>query len=278
MIVYPNCKINLGLNILKKRADGYHDLQTVFYPIPLKDILEVLENKEPAQSPELLFSSSGLAIPGPADSNLCLKAWQLLKADFPTIPPVKIHLHKIIPIGAGLGGGSADGTFSLLAYNHIFQLGLSNEKLIQYAEQLGSDCPFFIINKPCFATGKGEILNEIAIDLSNYKLIIVNPGIAINTGEAFRNLKPAFPERSIPEIISTSVEQWKNHLVNDFEQPIFRFFPEIKAIKERFYMEGAVYASMSGSGSTVYGIFPKQLPVKFNFPTHYFVKELFLNS
>jgi 4-diphosphocytidyl-2-C-methyl-D-erythritol kinase len=278
VIVYPNCKINLGLNILRKRVDGYHDLETFFYPIPFTDILEVIENKAHETITEISFTSSGINIPGLPESNLCVKAWKVLKVDFPEIPGAIIHLHKIIPIGAGLGGGSADGAFALQLYNQLFQLELSYKQLLHYAAQLGSDCSFFIINKPCFASGRGEELKEVSIDLSAYKMLLVNPGISINTTEAFSKLKPAIPEKPLAAIISEPIAYWKEQLFNDFEQPVFGLFPEIKMIKESLYKAGAVYASMSGSGSSVYGIFPKDMPLKYSFPPHYFIKEMKLNS
>jgi 4-diphosphocytidyl-2-C-methyl-D-erythritol kinase len=274
MIVFPNCKINLGLNIIQKRSDGYHEIETIFYPIPLTDSLEIIENKEPGKYPNFPFFSSGLPINGKPASNLCVKAYRLLKHDFPNISSVQIHLHKIIPSGAGLGGGSADGAFTLKVLNQLFKLALSTEQLISYAAELGSDCPFFIINNPCFAKGRGEILEEIAIDLSAYKFVIVNPGIHVDTGRAFLDIIPAQPEKSLKEIIRTPVERWKDDLINDFEKIIFIQHQEIVDIKDDLYLKGAIYASMSGSGSTVFGIFPKDKPLSFSFPANYFVKEL----
>ncbi len=268
MISFPNCKINSGLHILSKREDGFHNLATFFYPLPLHDALEIIQAKK------TVFTNSGLPVPGNANDNICLKAYQLLKKDFAELPPVKIHLHKTIPMGAGLGGGSADGAFTLKLLNEKFDLGLSTDQLINYALQLGSDCPFFIVNKPSMATGRGEILEPLPIDLSAYKFVIVNPGIHINTGWAFSQITPAFPEKSIAAIITQPVEKWKEELKNDFEEPVFKNHSEIKSIKEELYKQGAVYASMSGSGSTVYGIFKKEIELSFNFPAHYFVKEL----
>ena len=274
MIVFPNCKINLGLNILHKRSDGYHDLETIFYPIPLTDSLEIIENKDPGKSPTFPFTSSGLPIAGKPSSNLCVKAYRMLKQDFPGMHSVKIHLHKVIPSGAGLGGGSADAAFSLKVMNEIYKLHLTTEQLIDYAAELGSDCPFFIINKPCFAKGRGEELEEIELDLSAYKLIIVNPGIHIDTGRAFLNMTPTKPEKSVKEIITEPVEKWKYELKNDFEKIIFIQHRELVDIKDTLYVNGALYASMSGSGSTVFGIFPKDKKVQLAFPDNYFVKEL----
>jgi 4-diphosphocytidyl-2-C-methyl-D-erythritol kinase len=272
MIVFPNCKINLGLNILRKRADGYHDLETIFYPLPLTDSLEIIEQKPHSRNPAPHFNSSGLAIAGNPASNLCVKAYRLLKKDFPALPPLLIHLHKVIPSGAGLGGGSADAAFALIMINKIGKLGLSEQALMDYAAELGSDCPFFIINKPCFAQGRGEKLEPIELDLSPYKLVIVNPGIHVDTGRAFLDIRPAIPETSLKEIITRPVERWKDELCNDFEKVIFSKHREIVDIKDQLYTRGAIYASMSGSGSTMFGLFPKEKEPALDIPAHYFVK------
>jgi 4-diphosphocytidyl-2-C-methyl-D-erythritol kinase len=251
MITFPNCKINIGLHILRKRPDGFHDLETVFYPLPVTDALEVL-------SPGALqFNSSGIPVPGQASDNLCLKAWRLLKADFPELPEVNIHLHKHIPIGAGLGGGSADAAFMLQLLNAKFQLNLDTERLIGYAATLGSDCPFFIANSPCYATGRGELLEPVTLDLSGYSLLLVYPGIHVNTGWAFSQISPREPATSLKQSITQPIGAWKDVIVNDFETPVFSAHPVLAAIKERLYEAGALYASMSGSGSAMLGIFPK---------------------
>lgn len=268
MLSFPNCKINLGLHILGKRDDGFHNLETVFYPVPFKDALELI----PSTNTGIEFTATGLAVDGNAADNLCVKAYHLLKKDFPEIPTIKIHLHKAIPLGAGLGGGSADAAFMLKLLNEKFKLNLSTDQLINYALQLGSDCPFFIINKPCLATGRGEMLEEIAVDLSAYKIVLINPGIHINTGWAFSNITPAQPARSIKEIIHQPVNTWKDELKNDFESAVFTAHPAIKEIKEALYTQGAVYAAMSGSGSTVFGIFePNTGPVTLK-DSNYFIK------
>lgn len=268
MLSFPNCKINLGLHILGKRDDGFHNLETVFYPVPFKDALELI----PSTNTGIEFTATGLAVDGNAADNLCVKAYHLLKKDFPEIPTIKIHLHKAIPLGAGLGGGSADAAFMLKLLNEKFKLNLSTDQLINYALQLGSDCPFFIINKPCLATGRGEMLEEIAVDLSAYKIVLINPGIHINTGWAFSNITPAQPARSIKEIIQQPVNTWKDELKNDFESAVFTAHPAIKEIKEALYTQGAVYAAMSGSGSTVFGIFePNTGPVTLK-DSNYFIK------
>ena len=268
MLSFPNCKINLGLHILGKRDDGFHNLETVFYPVPFKEALELI----PSTNTGIEFTATGLAVDGNAADNLCVKAYHLLKKDFPEIPTIKIHLHKAIPLGAGLGGGSADAAFMLKLLNEKFKLNLSTDQLINYALQLGSDCPFFIINKPCLATGRGEMLEEIAVDLSAYKIVLINPGIHINTGWAFSNISPAQPARSIKEIIHQPVNTWKDELKNDFESAVFTAHPAIKEIKETLYSQGAVYAAMSGSGSTVFGIFePNTGPVSLK-DSNYFIK------
>lgn len=251
MVVFPNCKINLGLNIIRKRSDGYHDLETVFYPVGIKDALEAI------RAEEFKFSGSGLAVNGNVEDNLCVKAYHLLWSKFPQLPNVQIHLHKAIPMGAGLGGGSADGAFMLKLLNHKFQLGISNEELAELALQLGSDCPFFILNKPCFATGRGEKMIPVPIDLSAYTFALINPGIHVSTAMAFSQLAPAVPAKPIKEIIEQPVETWKEELVNDFEIPVFKQHPLLSVIKRQLYDAGAIYAAMSGSGSTVFGLFKK---------------------
>jgi 4-diphosphocytidyl-2-C-methyl-D-erythritol kinase len=272
MICFPTCKINLGLRITNKRADGFHALETVFFPISIKDALEIIIEPDTNTAP-ITFTSSGLAINGDPSDNLCFKAYGLLKKDYPTIPNIKMHLHKTIPMGAGLGGGSADGAFTLVALNQLFNLQLSVDKLMQYALTLGSDCPFFIINTPAFASGRGEILKPINVNLDGYYIVIVNPGIAISTKLAFSLITPKVPDTNMEAIICEPVTSWKEKLINDFEQPIFNSFPELANIKETLYQKGAVYASMTGTGSTVYGIFPTSMmdTLSFNFPTHYFI-------
>jgi 4-diphosphocytidyl-2-C-methyl-D-erythritol kinase len=270
VVTFPNCKINLGLQILRKREDGFHDLETVFYPIPLTDALEVIHETD--NQKQISFSSSGISINGKEEDNICIKAYQLLKKDF-NLPPVKIHLHKIIPVGAGLGGGSSDGAFMLLLLNKRFALNISEEKLIDYALQLGSDCPFFIKNKACYATKRGEKLTPVQLDLSQYKIVLINPGIHINTGWAFSQIRPSENRTSVLEIIQQPVESWEGQLSNDFEEAVFQHHPEIKEIKEELYRKGAIYASMSGSGSTIFGLFAKDNNVAFNFPKKYFIRS-----
>jgi 4-diphosphocytidyl-2-C-methyl-D-erythritol kinase len=272
MLSFPNAKINLGLNIIRKREDGYHDLETVFYPVEFKDALEgiqlgvgsresgvgSLESGAGSGEPGVAFSSSGLTVSGDIKDNLCVKAWELLKKDFPDLPGLQMHLHKIIPMGAGLGGGSADGAFALMMINRLCKLQLSEQQLANYALQLGSDCPFFISNQPCFAGSRGEKLQPVAIDLSGHHFVIVNPGIHISTANAFSQITPRKPERSIIDIIKLPIAQWKELLVNDFEESAGNMHPEITNIKKELYNHGAVYASMTGSGSSVFGIFKGQ--------------------
>lgn len=248
MIHFPNAKINLGLNIVSKREDGYHNIESCFYPIPWRDSLEVIE------AASFAFHSYGLDIPGDASSNLCVKAYELLKADH-DLPPVEIHLLKNIPMGAGLGGGSADGAFTLKLLNDLFQLNLSSLQLEAYALQLGSDCPFFIQNQPAIATGRGEGLELIDLDLSGCTLAIHNPGIHISTKEAYAGITPKQPEISVADIISRPIQEWKDLLRNDFEDSIFPSHPTIAQLKQDMYAAGAIYASMTGSGSTVFGLF-----------------------
>jgi 4-diphosphocytidyl-2-C-methyl-D-erythritol kinase len=268
MVSFPNCKINLGLNIIGKRDDGYHNLDTVFYPIELKDALEII------RADELSFNITGLPIEGSPGNNLCMKAYHLLKKDFPAIPALNIHLHKAIPMGAGLGGGSADGAFMLLLLNKKFNLQLTTHQLLDYALMLGSDCPFFIINKPAFATGRGEYLTPVNLDLSAYKIVLVNPGIHVSTKEAFSMLTISEQLKSIREIIEKPIASWKVELVNDFEKPVFTLYPAIEKIKNDLYEFGALYASMTGTGSTVFGLFEKTIDLSFTFPKHYLVTRL----
>ena len=248
MITFPNAKINIGLNIVNRRDDGYHNLETIFYPINIKDALEIVK------ADKLSFESSGLDIPGRMEDNLCIKGYHLLKKDF-DIPPVKIHLHKHIPIGAGLGGGSADGAFFIKLVNQTFDLGMSDAKMIDYARQLGADCAFFIQNKPVFAFERGDEFEPIRLDLSNYKIVLVMPPVQISTSEAFRGVTPKPVKDSLMELIEKPVTEWKNFIKNDFEQSIFKNHVMVRWVKAALYEAGALYASMSGSGAAVFGIF-----------------------
>ncbi|MFZ4056842.1 MAG: 4-(cytidine 5'-diphospho)-2-C-methyl-D-erythritol kinase [Ferruginibacter sp.] len=273
MIVFPNCKINLGLSVQNKRSDGFHNLATVFYPIPLKDAIELIKTPQISGS-SIQFSQSGLSIPGDLSSNLCIKAYNLLQNDFPELSSVQLHLHKVIPMGAGLGGGSADAAFTLQLLNKVLQLQLTEEKLADYALQLGSDCPFFLYNMPCLATGRGEILKPLSIDLTGYQFILLHPGINVHTGMAFSALNRTenyVSNEILDSIIAQPIETWKAQLHNDFEEPVFQMHPNIAQMKQMLYSMGALYASMSGSGSTVFGIFPKGYQVQVEETSGYFV-------
>ena len=271
MISFPNCKINLGLNVLAKRSDGYHDLQTIFFPVPIEDVLEItqVENKSS-------FITTGLTIEGTAESNLCLKAYDLLKTKF-DLPPVQIHLHKVIPTGAGLGGGSSDAAFTLKLLNDKFNLGLGINELLDLAALLGSDCPFFILNSPCYASGRGDILQPTLLSqLGHLFGVIVTPSLHISTAWAFQQIIPRATIEPLQMIIAQPIANWKLQLTNDFEQPVFQLYPELKAIKEQLYKAGAVYASLTGSGSALYGLF-EHLPAV-QFPSTYFVKTFMLDQ
>ncbi|QQD13029.1 4-(cytidine 5'-diphospho)-2-C-methyl-D-erythritol kinase [Sphingobacterium sp. UDSM-2020] len=249
MLSFPNAKINLGLHIVGKRPDGYHDLETIFYPVNLYDAVEIV----PLSSGSTTFSSEGIVIPGKG-MNLCERAYHLIQQDF-DIPSVAIHLLKRIPIGAGMGGGSADAAYVLKMLNDQFELQLSVVQLENYAKQLGADCPFFIENKPVYATGIGTDFAPIEVNLSAYYIVIVNPNIHISTVEAYSGVAAKTPEFDLRSIIQLPIQEWKYYLDNDFELTIFEQFPKIKELKDAMYSSGALYAAMSGSGSSVFGIF-----------------------
>lgn len=247
-----NAKINIGLQIVRKRPDGYHDLQTVFYPTDFfSDILTISPSEQ-----ELVFRMDSQEDLGNNDNNLCVKAFRILQRDY-GISGVEIYLKKGIPSGAGLGGGSADAAFTLKMLKEIFQLSVSEEKMVQYALQLGSDVPFFLYNTPMYATGRGEVMSPIDLDLSGYQLKIVKPDIHISTKEAYAGVTPHESDIYLPEVLKTEPSKWKNLIVNDFEESLFVKIPALQEVKERLYHEGALYASMSGSGSSFFGIFPK---------------------
>ncbi|HEX6181874.1 MAG TPA: 4-(cytidine 5'-diphospho)-2-C-methyl-D-erythritol kinase [Chitinophagaceae bacterium] len=262
MIIFSNCKINLGLKILRKRADGYHDLETVFYPVPMKDAIEVIRIE---QAP-MAFSQSGLMVDGEPAQNLCMKAYNLLQRSY-ELPPVQLHLHKTVPLGSGLGGGSANAAFTLQLLNRKFNLNLTTDQLLDLALQLGSDCPFFIVNKPCIATGRGELMEMIDLShLQGFKLGVIHPGIHISTAWAFSEIRPTENRYAVRDAISEPVKSWKEILINDFEAAVFKAHPEIAGIKQTLYDKGAIYASMSGSGSAVFGLF-EELPA-LDFPKY----------
>ena len=263
MILFPNAKINLGLHVLSKRKDGYHDIETCMVPIPLFDALEIILDKKTT------FTSTGLEIPGNEKDNLILKALKLIRKDFNELPPVNIHLHKNIPMGAGLGGGSADAAFALKLYNNLFDLFLEDWFLEDYAAVLGSDCPFFIENTPKIATGRGEVLEEVKVNLKGKWILLVNPKLHIGTKEAYAGLTPKLPDHSIKDLLPNR-DLWKEHLVNDFETSIFKIYPQIDELKKEMYERGAFYAAMSGSGSTVFGLFDEE-PDADRFEEEYYV-------
>lgn len=252
MLTFPNAKINLGLNITEKRPDGYHNLETVFYPIPLEDALEI--NILNAGNEKFRLHQAGMQIEGEAEKNLVVKAYKLLDEQF-SLPPIDIHLFKQIPSGAGLGGGSADAAFMLKLLNEKFELSLSDDALEEYAARLGADCAFFIRNRPTYAEGIGNLFSPITLSLKGYQIWLVKPDIFVSTRDAFAQIKPHRPQVSLKKIIQLPIGQWKEQMVNDFEESVFPQFPAIGEIKEEMYRMGAVYASMSGSGSSVYGLF-----------------------
>lgn len=253
MVTFPNAKINLGLDIVSKRPDGYHNLETVFYPIPLEDVLEITTVKEES-APDYTFTMHNAVFEGDNNDNLVVKAYKILAADH-KLPKVSIALYKNIPTGAGLGGGSSDAAFTLKMLNEIAELGLSDERLEQYAAQIGADCAFFIKNTPAYATGIGNILTPTTCNISGYTLVLVKPEIHISTKEAYSLVHPAAPETPLTVISQKPVEEWKGLMKNDFEKSVFAAHPSMEGIKEQLYAMGAVYASMSGSGSSFFGIF-----------------------
>lgn len=252
MITFPNAKINLGLNIVEKRPDGYHNLETIFYPIPLQDALEITPWEGGERKYKL--AQSGIQIAGDDEHNLVVKAYKLLDSLY-NLPPIEINLLKHIPSGAGLGGGSADAAFMLCMLNQHFQLNIPNEQLEVYAAQLGADCAFFVENKPTFAEGIGNIFSPIELSLKGYKLVLVKPDIFVSTRDAFAQIKPKRPTISLKEVAKMPIEAWKTYMVNDFEESVFPQFPAIADIKAKLYDMGAIYASMSGSGSSVFALF-----------------------
>ena len=252
MICFPNAKINLGLNVTEKRADGFHNIETIFYPIGWNDALEITETTN--SSSDFNLQLSGIPIHGNIEDNLLYKAYQLIKK-IKTLPSIQVHLHKALPMGAGLGGGSADAAFFINLLNEQFTLHLSESERIEIAKKLGSDCAFFITNKPVFAYDKGDVFKSIDLDLSYYYIAIVYPNIHSNTKEAYSLVKPIAPKHSILDVIKQPIQTWKTDLINDFEISIVNKYPIVQKTKQDLYDCGALYASMSGSGSAVFGLF-----------------------
>lgn len=260
MVVFPNAKINIGLNIVEKRPDNYHNLESIFYPIPLKDILEVVEAVDGITHMEI----DGLKIDGPTDSNLVMKAYNLLKNNY-NLPPVKIYLNKIIPFGAGLGGGSSDAAFMLKVLNEMFALNLSVDELKTFAAKLGADCPFFIENKPAYVTGIGDIIEKIPFSLQGLYFVLVKPNVFVSTKNAYSMITPIASQTSLLDMVNCPIQQWNGNIKNDFEKSVFHLFPEVENIKTILYNKGALYASMSGSGSSVFGLFKQPLDLSKEF-------------
>lgn len=262
MILFPNCKINIGLDILRRRNDGFHDVETLMYPIRgLCDILEIV----PDDGDDVVFTFSGLAVDCPAENNLCVKAYRVMKERY-GLGGVKMHLHKITPFGAGLGGGSADAAFAIKGLDRLFGLGLSDKGMEGIAACLGSDTPFFIKNEPVMARGRGEVLegcNTAQWGLSGKLLVVVKPPFGVSTAEAYSGVKPFVPSAPLTKRLKKGLENWKDNVGNGFEEHIFKVYPQLDFIKNTLYESGALYASMSGSGSAVFGIFnvPDGIPL-----------------
>jgi 4-diphosphocytidyl-2-C-methyl-D-erythritol kinase len=265
MILFPNAKINIGLYVTEKRPDGFHNLESAFFPINWNDILEITPQDQ------FEFSSSGLPIFGKMEDNLCYRAYQLLAQDH-SIPGVHIHLHKIIPMGAGLGGGSSDAAFTLMGLRDLFELPLSNADLVPYAQQLGSDCAFFLMNSPAFGVGKGDELTVLNSTIQAKYIVLVYPKIAISTQEAYANISVSPAKNHLPDVLKKPIKEWKSLVHNDFENSVFPKYPVLKEIKEELYQLGAVYAAMSGSGSTLFGLFNQPIEYPANWKD-YLVKS-----
>ena len=248
MTVYPNCKINLGLNIVERRPDGYHNIETVFYPIPLRDELSIVPANEDC------FEADGIPIAGNPADNLVVKVVRMLREGGFDIPPLHIQLWKHIPSGAGLGGGSSDASHTMQLLDTMFSLGLSTGRMKSMVGKLGADCPFFIDNTPAFAEGIGDIISPIDLNLAGWQLTLVKPNDFVSTKEAYSLVEPAQAKTTVSQIVKLPVEEWKEVLVNDFEGSVFPRHPAIRDIKERLYEKGATYASMSGSGSSVFSL------------------------
>ena len=251
MITFPNAKINLGLNIVERRADGYHNIETVFFPVPLTDVLEIV----PAASGETTLTCWGNPVDCPPEKNLVMRAWELLHGRFPGLPPVEMHLYKHIPDGAGLGGGSSDAAHVLIMLNRMFSLGLADDQLAAMAATLGADCAFFVYNRPMMATGIGDVLSPVEVDLQGKSLLLVKPAAGVDTRTAYSCVTPHVPSERLEQVIARPLASWNGRLVNDFEVSVFAALPQLADIKAALLEAGAEYAAMSGSGSTVFGLF-----------------------
>ena len=271
MITFPIAKINLGLNVVERRPDGYHNLETVFYPVNIKDALELTMMNTKFPSPvDCDIKVTNLNVEGDEQRNLVVRAYQLLKRDFPQMPRVHAHLYKDIPTQAGMGGGSSDCAYTIRLLNEMFTLGLNEQQMIDYAAQLGADCAFFILSRPSYAEGIGERLVPVSLDLSSYYIGVVRPDIPVSTREAFSLIKPAKPAKCCRDVVMQPIETWRDELTNDFEQSVFALHPEIGTIKQQLYDLGALYAAMSGSGSAVFGIFQAHIEISQHFPSDVF--------
>jgi 4-diphosphocytidyl-2-C-methyl-D-erythritol kinase len=272
MLSFPNAKINLGLSVIEKRSDGFHNIETVMLPIGLCDILEVIISPDAQFS----FTTSGLKIKSDGNQNLVVKAWRLLMERF-DLPPVKIHLHKVIPMGAGLGGGSSDAAFLIKSINTLFDLKLTVVQMEAFALELGSDCPFFVQDKPVLAKGRGELFEDIEMALGSYSIVVVKPEIHVDTATAYAQIIPAHKSIALKGILKMPVIKWRGLLINDFEKPVFEQYPKIGNIKEKLYEMGADYASMSGSGSAVFGLFSDFPDIRSKFPDCFVWKGKFVS-
>ncbi len=256
MIAYPNAKVNLGLRILRKRPDGYHDIESVFIPVKWEDIIEIVPDSVHGNG-KVSFTSSGLTVPDDGKPNLCERAYLLLAKEF-GLPSVKMHLHKMIPMGAGLGGGSADAAFALKILNDSFSLKISDLRLEELAGRIGSDCPFFIRNRPQYVTGRGEQMEPFQLDLSGHHILVIHPGVHVGTAEAYAGVIPQVPDSDLRELLQRPITEWRDTVKNDFEESVTKMHPVIEELKELLYASGALYASMTGSGAAVFGIFPER--------------------
>jgi 4-diphosphocytidyl-2-C-methyl-D-erythritol kinase len=265
MVIFPNAKINLGLSVNRKRNDGFHDIESIFYPIGLCDALEYIPESDLSENESLSYSG-----PFPVEGrDICLKLTGMLRDSF-SFPPLRMHIYKNIPAGAGLGGGSADAAFLLKSLNELYSFGLNPVQLEEWAARIGSDCPFFIRNHPSLVTGKGEYLQDIPLDLKGYYFLLIYPGIHASTAEAYKEVVPSLKSANLKEITRKPVNQWKHLVMNHFENPVFRKYPLLADIKKELYDVGAIYASMTGSGSAMYGLFDSEIKIPQQF-SHYFI-------